>query len=303
MKVLVTGASGFIGHHVVRALLGAKRNVSVLVRSNASLARLRDVLKEITVVKADILNLKSVEKAVKLSSPDIVFNCAAYGVFPNDCDPDVSYRVNVLGALMLLELCAKRKAKRYLQLGSCFEYKSFPRPLTEEDPLEPNSIYGSTKAAASLLVPNWGRAHGIEAIVLRCFSVWGPGEDSHRLVPQLLRSYRTKTTCRLTPGEQIRDYSFVSDMAKWIVRAGMHPNARRYPVINVGTGQGISVRQFATKIAKQLGSADLLKFGSRPYRKEEKPHLIADVHKLVHLIGPLRETPLERALKEMGQHD
>lgn len=298
-RVLITGASGFLGSHITRAVL-AKGGLAIAgVRSSSLLHRLKTTLNQIRLVGLDITNQKNVQRVLKKERPEIVIHCAAYGVNPKEKDPAMAFDVNVRGTQMLLEAAAATKVKRFIYLGSCFEYKGLKRPLKEDDPLEPNSAYGSSKVSASLLVPRLGRLLNIEAVVLRCFSMWGPYEDKYRLVPTIVRASLSKTPCELTPGKQIRDYSYVEDMAGWIAKIALLRRHLKHDVINVGSGKSVSVEKFARQVAAQLKASSLLRFGARPYRKEEKASLVANVGRLKKLIGPLKQTPLEKGLKAL----
>jgi dTDP-6-deoxy-L-talose 4-dehydrogenase (NAD+) len=230
--------------------------------------------------------------------PSTIVHCAAYGVDPAQQNSADCFAVNVAGSLSLLRSAAAHGVTRFINIGSCFEYASSENALTEESPLAPGTPYSSSKAALSLLLPHYAQAAGIEALTLRLFGLWGPYEAAYRLVSQLIETSFTKKPLPLTDGTQVRDFTFVRDMAEWIASLCFEPYAFQSQVINLGSGHAQSVRDFATSIARELGCETLLQFGAKPRREGEAASLFADVSKRDALLGPVRTTPVGDALRE-----
>ncbi len=297
-RVLVTGASGFLGAHVARALAGAGASVRAAVRKESDAGDLAGA--GVSLAPFDLSNEASVSELIRSQTPDIVIHAAAYGVNPAQKDPDAAYAVNVGGTWSLLKACASARVERFIHLGSCFEYAPKDGPLSEDDPLGPSTAYAASKAASSLLVGGMSRAMGMRSVVLRVFGTWGPGESADRLAPQIVRSCREGTRLALTKGDQVRDFTYVKDMAERIVRLAEHPDFDRHPVVNVGGGEGRSVRDFAGELADALGGRRLLDFGALPHRPAEFPSLVADVARLKALIGPLRRTDVAAGARDMA---
>jgi nucleoside-diphosphate-sugar epimerase len=162
------------------------------------------------------------------------------------------------------------------------------------------TLYGSTKAAASLMVQERGRSLGIETLVLRLFNLWGACEPPHRLFPSLLRASRDRRPLALTPGTQLKDYSFVDDVANWILRLATMPGIGSHcPVINLGSGRPEPLRDFATDLARPLGAVDLLHFGARPSRAGEPIMQVPDLARLENLLPDRRITGRAEALERV----
>src|SRR5262249_31778247 len=158
----------------------------------------------------------SVDAAFEQLTPGLVVHCAAYGVNYAEQDLDRAIAVNVHGSLNVLAAAARCGARRFVHVGSCFEYGSHAGLIREDAALNPTAIYGATKAAATLLMRERAAALGVPLIVARPFGTWGPGEAAHRIVPQVLAACLARSTLDLTACDVLRDYTYVEDMAACI---------------------------------------------------------------------------------------
>lgn len=279
-RFLLFGGAGFFGTRLKMQL--AARNISVKIAQ----VDLRDRAK----VRATLTELQ----------PTHVLNAAARGVDPtNPVDLESLKAVNTQGPIMLQEECDKAGVKRFIHLGSCFEYGSHDSPIEESFPLMPTTNYARTKAEASVALLEYAAKFRCATLVLRMFGFWGPGEKPHRLVPQILRAYKERTPVKLTHGRQIRDFSFVDDVAQDVVLLSHCEGLKKGGLVNVGSGQGISVLDFAKSVAKILKVEDLLEPGALPSREGEMNKLVCSNKKLLSLIQRKPRTPLEAGLKLM----
>jgi nucleoside-diphosphate-sugar epimerase len=275
-RFLIFGGSGFVGRRIVQHLQEIKADV------HAPKVDLRDPAK-----------IKSVLAEVK---PTHVINAAAKGVDPTTpVDSGEIKAVNFTGAVALQEECGAAGVERLIHLGSCFEYGSHDGAIEESFALNPTTPYARAKAEASMALLERAGRFQTQTLVLRLFGVWGPGEKPHRLVPQILAAARSRQPVSLTHGKQIRDFSFVDDMAGDIVTLSQCAAAKN-AVVNVGSGHGLSVLEFAFKVASALGCEDLLKPGALPPREGEMARLVASTKKLSTLIQIKPRTPVEIGL-------
>ncbi len=293
--VLITGASGFLGRHVVRAL--KRRGKTVVAASRRTITGTDGVY-------LDLTEPDSITTAFSQCKPDCVIHCAAYGVDYREQDPDRAIAVNVVGSYKLLCAAADAGARRFVHIGSCFEYGDKPEHIRETDPLEPTAIYGSTKAAASVLMIERAHSLGIDFMVVRPFGFWGPGEPAHRLVPQIIRACLCGQPLDLTGCELMRDYSYVEDMAEWVVGLAVHSQTFDVAALNIGSGAPILLRNFVLSIASYFGKAELMRFDAKPYRPTEMRRVCADTTRMRRLIDPGVPTELavglDRMVREIG---
>ena len=178
-RILVVGANGFVGAHILRDLVRRGDAVGALTRTQTPW-RLKG-LETTTPVTADITDAMAVTAAVTAFAPDIVINAASYGVSPRETDAAAMAAVNIDGAINLLRAANIAGARRFVQLGSYWEYGDHPGRVTETTPAAPKTAYGETTTAATRHVADHSGA--CETLVLRLFNIWGAGEAPHRLVP------------------------------------------------------------------------------------------------------------------------
>lgn len=287
-RLLVAGAAGFIGSHVVAAALARGLSVAALVRD-----RRPHAAPNLDVVRADLVadDLVPTLAAVR---PEIVVNAASYGVGADERDADRMFAINTLGAFRLHAAARAAGVRRFIQLGSYSEYGDHSGTITEDTPLRPKDAYGATKAAASLLVAVPDTAP--EALVLRLFNVWGPGERPHRLLMRVIDHCRRGQRLPLTSGDQMKDWTFVGDLAGWIVEIALRSDAYPFRIVNVASGLRLSVRDLALAAAERLGGAHLLDFGAVPIPPREVQTGPADTTRLDILLPNRRTTPLAEAI-------
>jgi UDP-glucose 4-epimerase len=293
-RILVTGASGFIGRHVVA--LGQRVGVELHAISRSGSANLQ--LREWHV---NIRNFKAVKETVLSIEPDGILHLAAEGVAYGSSLLPQLLEVNAIGLAHLLEAAAELKRPPFVVIAaSGFEYAPSDRPLSEVDAMMPNSAYGVSKASATMLAALY--ATRIPITVLRLFSLYGPGEPKSRLTPYIITKAIRGEPVDLTAGEQIRDYTYVEDAAETFWRALATPEtAEGLRILNVGTGIQISLRQFIEALAGVLENHGVkadLRFGARPYRADELMFYCADVSKLQSSLSWVPDTPLLMGLEK-----
>lgn len=295
-RVLVTGATGFLGSHVVRNLIKREFEVGAIVRCQSDQYRLSDCLNYINLFFGSLEDEESLKKVFIEFNPEIVIHCAAYGVDYRMQDIRSLYKVNVAGTLSLLLIAADSGVKRFIHTGSCFEYGPKNSPIREYDRIKPSEGYGVSKAASTMLVLQQGDALGLPVAVLRPFGMYGPYEGTHRFIPYLIVSLLEDQCVGLTMGNQIRDYSYVEDMAEAFVKLVSEKYFPAGEIFNVGSGEGISIFQLGTYVADMLGKKNLLNWGAIPYRQNEPKVIVSDSKKIFKSIGWKSKTTLNGGL-------
>ena len=204
---------------------------------------------------------------------DRVFHLAGYGVRPDHRDAETIFRVNVDVPRALVDIASSWSPGAVVMAGSGSEYKldGVERPVTEDHPLEPYKLYGASKAAGTLCSAALAAARRIPFAACRIFGVYGPGEAPYRLVPSLIRGLGGSHRIPLSAGLQKRDFLFVDDVVEALVKVAVALETEpRQVILNVGTGQPISVREFVQTVAAMLHIPESrLGFGDIPMRPDE----------------------------------
>lgn len=288
-RVLVTGAGGFLGRHVVHRL--EARGVRVIAAARSAAATGQSV-------PLDITDGAAVRALLARERPTHIVNCAAYGVDQSRQDYADAYAVNVLACVDLVKAAAENGVARLVHVGTCSEYASSDRPIAETAPQRPHNLYAISKAAGSLGVLETGAHLGLDTVVVRPFGLWGPGEPPFRIVPQIIAACRARQPLALTEGDVVRDYSFVGDAADWIVRVLASDKTTAGTVTNIGSGRAVVLRDFVLAFADRLDGRHLMEFGKRTQRPNEPRSVVADVTRLTGLIGALNETDFDEGLRQ-----
>lgn len=234
---------------------------------------------DVPTLRLDLTRPKSIMEALDRAGVDTVIHCAAYGVDYREQDLDKALRINVVGTLQLFDAAHRAGIGRFLHVGTSYEYGDHPGPISETMPLLPDGLYASTKAAASLLLLGLRRRTPPKILIVRPFGMYGPGEGSHKLVPQVLSAVSNSTPLDLTDGTEVRDYVPVNDVARGVAELAVLPEDE-FPaghVFNVCSGNGRSVRDFVSALAVAAGGdLAMLRFGRLPNRPDAPARVVGD---------------------------
>ncbi len=260
--VLLTGATGFVGRQVLRALGDHGVRVRAVVREGKQ-DQLSDQGAIETVVTTPDLFAESADwwaNVCKDKDIDTVIHVAWYAV-PGKYLQSAKNLDCLTGTLQLAKGAARVGVRRFIGIGTCFEYDLTGGMLSVDSPLRPLTPYAGAKAAAFMALSQWLPQQDVEFAWCRLFYLHGEGEDARRLVPYLRAKLMAGEPAELTSGNQIRDFLDVREAGRMIVETAL--SSKQGP-INICSGIPITVRQFAEQIADECGRRDLLKFGARP---------------------------------------
>lgn len=301
-SALVTGSTGFIGSALVRGLLKQGVEVTCLVRKKQRSAAMPPPTGART-IEIPAFDLKVLRVALADVRTDVVFNLAAYGVQPEDRNPQLLIEGNITLVANLLEAVADWPVRRFLHTGSCAEYGRSARfgvPIAESQLLLPTSPYGAAKAASVLLGTALASRLEIPFNTLRLFGVFGPAEAPSRLVPYLVDRLVRNQSVDLTEGEQIRDLLLDEDAAQAFIAAASAEELEQYAVYNVCSSRPIRIREVGIAVADVLGKPhDLLHWGERRYRADEPMWLVGDNEKFVGATGWQPRVSLEDGIRQV----
>ncbi len=233
--ILVLGASGFVGANLLRSLL-AHRDDVVGTASYLPAWRL-DGLPDQTVRAVDLLAESNLDALLDDVKPRTIFNCVAYGAYSFETDPGLIYQTNFNLTAKLLERLEVRKIACYVHAGSSSEYGDHAAGPPETDLPAPNSDYAVSKVACANLLHYYGKRRGLPGANLRLYSVYGPMEDSSRLIPTLIRCGLDGEYPEFVHPGISRDFVYVGDVCEAFVDAAINLEEPDYgDSFNVGSG-------------------------------------------------------------------
>jgi GDP-4-dehydro-6-deoxy-D-mannose reductase len=250
VRVLVTGAGGFVGRHLVRALAGEGHEVHGLVHPSDPVAGLAELA--MTQHPGDVVDGAAFEATVAAVVPEAVVHLAALSFVPAaERDPLPTYRVNVGGTLAVLAAMRARVPKaRLLFIGSGDAYGAVRPdevPIGEDVPLRPLSVYGASKAAAEVTAAQWARSYGLDVVRVRPFNHTGPGQTPTFVCPAMAKQVadieagRQEPVIRAGNLDPVRDLSDVRDVVAGYV--ALLERGKTGEVYNLCSGTGCSIRE------------------------------------------------------------
>ena len=307
MKALVTGAGGFIGSHLCETLIHKGYNVKAFVRYNSrnfwgwletSLYK-----EEMEIVSGDIRDFDIIRNAVK--KVDVIFHLAALIGIPYSYISPLAYiKTNIEGTYNILQAARELGVEKVIHTSTSEVYGTAQfTPITEEHPVNPQSPYAATKAAADHLALSFYRSFGLPVAIIRPFNTYGPRQSTRAVIPtiitQMLSDERKIKLGFLHP---TRDLTYVKDTVDAFLKMAESKNSIG-EVINIGLNSEISIGDLVKSIAKIVNVADgeigieIEKERERP-EKSEVERLWADNKKAKDLLAWSPKYTLEQGLKE-----
>jgi NAD dependent epimerase/dehydratase len=303
-KVLVTGAAGFIGSHLVESLARDGAEVRAFVRYNSRndygwLEQLDDTLSdEVEIFRGDLANPEAVHNAVR--DCDTIFHLGALIPIPYSYQhPREFVEANVAGTLNVLEACRREPVRRLVHTSTSEVYGTALRvPIDEEHPLNAQSPYAATKIGADQLALSFRRSFETPVVVARPFNTFGPRQSARAVIPTLITQALALESVELGSTHPTRDFLYVEDLARGCRRCAEAAGVEG-EVINLGTGTEISIADLAETVFRLVGRESALSYSedrARPPQSEVE-RLLADTSKARRLLDWSPEVTLEEGLK------
>lgn len=307
-KVLVTGAGGFIGSHLVEALVKLGSQVRAFIRYNSrgDIGLLKwtgsDVLSEIEIVAGDLRDSEAVLNATE--SRDFVFHLGALiGIPYSYVHPREVTDTNIMGTFNVLMACRQRDVPKMIHTSTSEVYGSAQRvPIDEDHPLQGQSPYAASKIGADKLAESFFRSFDVNVCTVRPFNTYGPRQSDRAVIPTIISQALVGKEIKLGALWPRRDYTFVRDMVEGFIKAAESTKTIGLEV-NLGSNNDIGIGDLATKILRLLGKDIPIIEESNRLRPDlsEVKHLRADYSLAEQTFGWKPVISLDQGLNEVIQ--
>jgi len=297
-KILITGATGFVGANLTRHFLEKGADVSVFTRKMSDKWRIRDILNDISEYHVDLKNLHVLSKAIKKIKPNIIIHTAVYGGYSFQNDTTKIIEANFAGTVNLINASICAGFELFINTGSSSEYGIKSKPMKETDLPEPVSEYGVSKAAASAYCHAVARKEGMPIATLRLFSPYGYYEDRDRLVSSVILSCLRHINPKLSSPDSVRDFIFIEDVIDAYEKIIDNKDKVKNEIFNAGSGKQHTVREVVKNIVKLTGSKVKPEWGRVANLRNEPLRWQADISKAKRLLSWEPEYSLMQGLEK-----
>jgi dolichol-phosphate mannosyltransferase len=292
--ILVLGGSGFVGANLARMLVGHRSDVYATA-SRLPAWRLED-LPAAAVRQVDLLVDPNLDALLNEVKPRTVFNCVAYGAYSFETDPSLIYQTNFNLTAKLLRRLVERGVSCYVHAGTSSEYGDNASGPSEDAANEPNSDYAVSKVAAANLIYFYGKKKGFPCANLRLYSVYGPLEDSSRLIPNVIRHGLEGKYPPLVEANISRDFVYVDDVSESFIDTALNLREARYgESFNIGAGKKTTIGDIAGIAKRTFNLAGEPAF-TMPAREWDVKDWFANIGKAREVLGWEPRTPFDRGL-------
>jgi nucleoside-diphosphate-sugar epimerase len=293
MRILITGANGFIGSNLVKFLLGKDCEMLALIPENEVCHRIAGELDRITLIRGDLELTRESRRTIADWQPEACINLAwntGKGYLYSDQNTDLAR-----SSFLFFEDLVDMGVKKIVFTGTCAEYAESPEVLSENSPTGPSTPYADAKLQLLRRILDSTGISRVDFSWARLFFPYGPGEAENRITPAIILALMKGQEFPTTPGEQIRDYLYVEDIASAFY--AILQNAGQ-GIFNVCSGLPVSLKNYLCTVGDLLHKRDLLRIGSLPYREWDPPFIVGDNTRLKNLTGWAPKYTLEEGLTE-----
>lgn len=298
-KILITGATGFVGANLARRVVKEDFEVHILIRQNSNLWRIKDTILKLHLHQVDILQKRLLKKQLQKIKPQIIFHLAntpLYGGIHPSVRPYID--VNLVGTINLIEACDDIDYECFINTGSSAEYGPKMTIMKEDDICQPLSLYAVTKLAGTNYASYYGRENKKPIITFRLFSPFGPYDDPKRLVSQVIYNALANKKIFLSNPKAVRDYIYINDVADAYIKA--IAKAKDYPgeIFNLGSGQETPIEKVVEEILKLTKSKSIIRWGMLKTRPFESKKWQGDIEKVTKAFNWRPKYSLTTGIKE-----
>jgi polyisoprenyl-phosphate glycosyltransferase len=294
--ILVLGASGFVGANLLKTILKSRTDVFGTTMSFPAW-RLEGV-RENNIITTDLLVDANLDALLKDVRPRTVFNCVAYGAYSFETETQLIYQTNFHLTVRLLTRLEPHRIACYIHAGSSSEYGDHAAAPDENTLPAPNSDYAISKVASAHLIQYWGRKKQMPCANLRLYSVYGPMEDSSRLIPMLIRKGIDGKYPDFVNPAISRDFVYIDDVCEAFFDAAVNLRPENFgDSFNIGTGAKTSIAEVAAASQELFKIPEPPVFGKMPDRKWDIDEWFANPARAAASLQWRAETTFQQGLR------
>lgn len=293
-NILVTGGAGFIGSHLVKALVYEGYSVTIIDNlSRGNQQNIRELIQSVDFIESDIQDEKILENCV--IKTDMVFHLSAVSrVLPCINDPGSCFQNNIYGTELVARYCTKY-AKKIIFSSSREVYgNSITLPVHETFPLNPENPYGASKIAGEAIIKAFSKTYGLNYMILRLANVYG-FNDFERVIPVFIQKSMTDQDIQIFGGDQVIDFIFIDDVIDAFLKT-LNTDIKN-KICNIGSGTGTDLKSLAELIIKKVSSNSKIVF--KDPRNGEVEQYIADITYAKKLLNWEPKFSLDLGLEEV----
>jgi nucleoside-diphosphate-sugar epimerase len=292
-KLLIVGGSGFIGSYVTKEALSRGFLVSVIHNTNKNL---HEIFEDVEYLLVDISVHNDLSNKLKNNFFHYVINLGGYIDHSNYFDGGKKvFNAHFYGTKNLVDCIDRMFLRRFIYIGSSDEYGNNIAPQNEKQKELPMSPYSFAKTASTYFLQMLHKSEGFPAVILRLFLVYGPGQGNKRFIPQIISGCLNDYKFSASEGEQLRDFCYIDDVVDAIFCA-LYSDKACGEVINIASGEPLSIKNVITKITKIIGSGKP-QLGEIPYRNGENMELFADITKAKKILNWKPKVEIDKGIK------
>ena len=280
MRVLITGANGFLGSHITKQFLLEGHDIYAI---SLNTTHIDDILPKIKFSKCSTNNIDKIEVEIKKFSPDAVIHCAWDGgnsyLTIND---NSQFSNNIPGIVSLLNIIKKYNVPYFIGIGSGAEYGDKSYNILETDKESPISLYGTCKLIAKVYTEHFCNLNQIKWAWIRPFYIYGPGDVPTRLIPRVISLCINRESIKLDDCKSITDYLYINDFVSAIT---LLLNSKREGVFNICSANPQYIKEVVLKIATITDNINNIEFGAIPNRNNYPSIIVGDNHRAKNILS------------------
>ena len=271
IKILVTGSTGFVGQQVVKALSLLEVDLCIVVRPEKSNFFEQNTAVKLIVISNNVFAESASWWKKQCRDVDIFIHLAWYAEPGKYLDSNYNEQC-FSGTKDMAKGAVEAGVKRFIGIGTCFEYQFSELPLDTSSPLDPQTLYAKMKVNTFEYLSSYFQEHNVKFLWCRLFYLHGEGEDERRLVPVIRKNLSEGKIVELTSGDKVKDYMNIEEAGKIIANLAVNKHTGAY---NVCSGKGTTIKALAEKIADEYNNGrSLLKFGQINRKSYDPPFIV-----------------------------